>query len=144
MLFNFSAVIVFALVSVAFIFGNLLLGYLARPSRPGKEKMLIYECGEPTIGNPWIRYNIRFYTIALVYLIFDVEVVFLFPAVLVLKELRALALLEIVTFVVILAVGLVYAWRYGNLNWVAAEKPSEEPATSEVKDGIQEVNLGAG
>src|SRR5437763_949939 len=110
MLFHFAAVLVFLLMSVAFIFGNLLLGWLVRPVRPNPEKNLIYECGEPAIGSSWVRYNIRFYTIALVYLIFDVEVVFLFPAALLLKDLGALALIEILTFVLILAIGLVYAW----------------------------------
>lgn len=122
-------------MAVAFVFGNLFLGWLVRPHHPSKEKLLIYECGEPAIGSSWIRYNIRFYTIALVYLIFDVEVVFLFPAVLVLKEkgYGGLAFLEIMTFVVILAIGLVYAWRYGSLDWVSGETSDdikEEPAES--------------
>ncbi len=137
MLFHFAAVFVFLLVAVAFIFGNLVLGWLIRPTRPNPEKNLIYECGEPTIGSSWVRYNIRFYTIALVYLIFDVETVFLFPAVLVLKELRVLALLEALTFVLILAVGLVYAWRFGSLNWVAEVETPEEG-----KEQIQELSLG--
>lgn len=139
MLFHFSAVLVFLLMAVAFVFGNLLLGWLlGRPSRPTPEKLLVYECGEPPIGSPWIRYNIRFYTIALVYLIFDVEVVFLFPAVLVLKEMRALALLEILTFVSILALGLVYAWHYGNLNWVGQEEVEPETAATPKKIGAAE------
>ncbi len=139
MLFHFSAVLVFLLMSVAFIFGNLLLGSLARPKHPTQEKLRIYECGEPAIGSTWIRYNIRFYTIALVYLIFDVEVVFLFPALLVLKEIRALALLEVLTFVLILALGLVYAWRYGNLEWIRTSTgvPGEEGATE-----VREISLG--
>lgn len=144
MLFHFAAVLVFLFMSVAFIFGNLLLGSLARPARPNKEKLLIYECGEPSIGSSWIRYNIRFYTIALVYLIFDVEVVFLFPAVLMLKEMRGLALVEILTFVVILAIGLVYAWRYGNLDWVATSPDDEQPTVDEgvPKGGLREIGLG--
>lgn len=140
MLFHFAAVLIFLIVSIAFIFGGLLMGSLARPKHPTDEKLLIYECGEPTIGSSWIRYNIRFYTIALVYLIFDVEVVFLFPAVLVLKELKVVALVEIFTFVFILAIGLVYAWRYGNLNWISGDMGAE-PAEQE--DASQEMNVGA-
>jgi NADH-quinone oxidoreductase subunit A len=138
MLFHFSAVLVFLLVSVAFIFGNLLIGWLIRPSNPSEEKRLIYECGEPTIGSSWIRYNIRFYSIALVYLIFDVEVVFLIPAVLVLRDMQRLALVEILGFTGILLLGLVYAWRYGNLNWVADVDEDEAAGESE----MQEIGLG--
>jgi NADH-quinone oxidoreductase subunit A len=131
MLFHFGAVGAFLLVSFVFIFGTLLVGRLARPSEYEPGKRLIYECGEPTIGPAWIRYNIRFYTIALVYLVFDVEVVFLFPVALVLKEFKemglgALAFFEIVFFAGVLLVGLAYAWRYGSLDWMGGEKPKEE------------------
>ena len=65
MLFHFAAAFVFLLMSTAFVFGNLLIGHFARPKHPTQDKLRIYECGEPTIGSSWIRYNIRFYTIAL-------------------------------------------------------------------------------
>lgn len=140
MLFHFAAVLVFLLMSVAFIFGNLLLGWLVRPQRPSDQKQMIYECGEPTIGSSWIRYNIRFYTIALVFLVFDVEVVLLFPAAILLKDMGALALMEVVTFVGILTLGLVYAWRYGNLDWVG--EAADEAAGESRKSEIQEIGLG--
>ena len=142
MLFHFAAVLVFLLVSVAFIFGNLVLGWFIRPSRPGPEKNLIYECGEPSIGTSWIRYNIRFYTIALVYLIFDVEVVFLFPIALVMKNMGALALVETLTFVAVLAIGLVYAWRYGNLSWVSEVDEIQPAGSEQEKPKVQELSLG--
>lgn len=141
MLFHFAAVLIFLLISVVFIFGNLALGWLARPTRPNPEKNEIYECGEPTIGSSWIRYNIRFYTIALVYLIFDVEVVFLFPVALVMKDMGLLALVEAMTFVTILALGLVYAWRYGNLDWISEIQP-ENPGEDGTKPEVRELNLG--
>ena len=131
MLFHFGAVGAFLLVSIVFIFATLLVGRFARPSKYEPEKRLIYECGEPTIGPAWIRYNIRFYTIALVYLVFDVEVVFLFPVALVLREFKdmglgALAFFEILFFATVLLVGLAYAWRYGSLDWIGGEEPKEE------------------
>ncbi len=131
MLFHFGAVGAFLLVSIIFIFATLLVGRFARPSTYEPGKRLIYECGEPTIGPAWIRYNIRFYTIALVYLVFDVEVVFLFPVALVLREftemgLGALAFFEIVFFAAVLLVGLAYAWHHGSLDWIGDEKPKEE------------------
>lgn len=139
MLFHFAAVLVFFLMSLAFVFGNLLIGHFARPNNPTLDKLRIYECGEPTIGSSWIRYNIRFYTIALVYLIFDVEVVFLFPAALVLKEMGALALFEVMTFVGVLVIGLVYAWRYGNLEWISSAESDRGDDQSE----LERLSLGA-
>lgn len=134
MLFHFAAVLIFFLLSMAFVFGNLLIGHFARPRNPSLDKLRIYECGEPTIGSSWIRYNIRFYTIALVYLIFDVEVVFLFPAAVVLKKMGALALFEVLTFVLVLVIGLVYAWRYGNLEWISAAETTDERSDAELKE----------
>lgn len=140
MQFQFGVVLVFVFLSGVFVFGNLLLGWLARPARPGYEKNAVYECGEPPIGTAWIRYNIRFYTIALVYLVFDVEVVFLVPVMLVLRELRWVAVCEVLTFVGILAIGLAYAWRYGNLDWIA--EASETSSQEGVESGIQELSVG--
>lgn len=130
MLFHFGAVGLFLLVGIIFIYGTLIVGWLVRPKRFEPQKNIIYECGEPTVGSAWVRFNIRFYTIALVYLIFDVEAIFLFPVALVLREFKAeglgvLALFEIVFFVGILLVGLAYAWRYGSLDWIRGNGASE-------------------
>ncbi|MCL5270907.1 MAG: NADH-quinone oxidoreductase subunit A [bacterium] len=129
---QFAAVLVFIVLGCLFVFGNLLLGSLVRPSKFGKDKMAVYECGEPTIGPSWIRFNSRFYTIALVYLLFDVEVVVLLPAGLVLKELGAAgygiaALVAILVFLIVLALGLAYEWFWGNLDWIrhTDEMPAE-------------------
>ena len=84
---EFAAVLVFLTLGTAFVIGNLILGWLLRPRKPSPDKNRVYECGEPTVGSAWIRYNSRFYTVALVYLLFDVEVVILVPAALVLREL---------------------------------------------------------
>ncbi|HVS34123.1 MAG TPA: NADH-quinone oxidoreductase subunit A [Gemmataceae bacterium] len=71
--------LLFAVVGVGFIFVHLVLGKLIRPNRPGAEKKTIYECGEPTIGSAWIQFDLRFYVVALLFVIFDVEVAFFFP-----------------------------------------------------------------
>jgi NADH-quinone oxidoreductase subunit A len=123
LLFNFGVVLLFFVVGVLFIYVSLAIGWLLRPHKYERDKMRIYECGEPTIGSSWIRYNIRFYMIALVFLIFDVETAFLFPAAVAVKWFAAngmgwIALAEILVFVLVLALGLAYAWRYGNLDWV--------------------------
>src|SRR5262245_42934786 len=71
--------LVFLVVGVVFVFFHLMLGKIVRPARPDPEKLTIYECGEPTIGSSWIQFDLRFYVVALLFVIFDVEVVFFFP-----------------------------------------------------------------
>src|SRR5262245_47665697 len=71
--------LVFLVVGVVFVFFHLMLGKLVRPARPDPEKLTIYECGEPTIGSAWIQFDLRFYVVALLFVIFDVEVAFFFP-----------------------------------------------------------------
>src|SRR4051812_24617148 len=69
----------FSAAGLAFLFGNLLVGYFLRPHDPHAEKLEVYECGEPTIGSSYIQFDLRFYVVALLFIIFDVEVVFFFP-----------------------------------------------------------------
>src|SRR5260370_36404832 len=71
--------LVFLAIAVFFLFFHLMLGKTVRPARPDPEKLTIYECGEPTIGSSWIQFDLRFYVVALLFVIFDVEVVFFFP-----------------------------------------------------------------
>ena len=148
MIENFAAVLVFALLGAAFVFGNLLLGWLVRPRKPNREKNTIYECGEPTIGSTWIRFNSRFYTVALVYLLFDVEVVVLVPAMLVLREtakagLGLVALAALLPFLALLVLGLAYEWYYGNLDWIRADEETQrEPGapSPEASAVMEELN----
>src|SRR5919201_548490 len=72
-------IVLFLVVGVGFILVHLLLGKLLRPAKPSAEKLTIYECGEPTIGSAWVQFDLRFYVVALLFVIFDVEVVFFFP-----------------------------------------------------------------
>ena len=117
---------VFVFVIVGFAFAGLALGVakLLRPSNPSPSKMTTYECGEVPSGSSWVRFNVRFYLVALFFLIFDVEVIFLYPWSVVFKSLYAhpqmgaLVLGEMVIFLAILTVGLAYVWVKGDLNWV--------------------------
>lgn len=123
MLFSYANVLVFTLVGVGFIFVTLLIGSLVRPHVPTLEKLSTYECGEVPIGSAWMNFNIRFYVVALIFVVFDVEVAFMFPVVKVFKEwvVRGdglIALFEIFAFIAILLVGFVYAWVKGDLDWV--------------------------
>jgi NADH-quinone oxidoreductase subunit A len=116
-----SAILSFLLVAVGFVTVNLLLWKVIRPSRFSEEKLTTYECGENPTGSAWIQFNIRFYVFALLFIIFDVEAVFLLPWAVVFRQLGPLALVEGLVFIGILAVALAYVWRKGDLEWVRTE-----------------------
>jgi NADH-quinone oxidoreductase subunit A len=123
MLFNFANVLIFLLVACGFVFVSLTLGHFLRPKVPFPEKLSTYECGELPTENAWVNFNMRFYLLALLFIIFDVEIAFMFPVGAVFKKwieagAGRIALLEILVFVGILLLGLVYAWVKGDLEWV--------------------------
>jgi len=115
---DFGNVFVFLLLGVVFVAGGYLTARLLRPSRPNPVKTSTYECGEEAVGSAWVKFNIRFYVVALIFIIFDVEVVFLFPWATVFRQLGSFALFEALVFAGILVLGLVYAWVKGDLDWV--------------------------
>jgi NADH-quinone oxidoreductase subunit A len=122
MLSSFAGVLLFMVVGILFIVITLIMARLLRPAgKYSAEKYLTYECGEIPIGSAWIKFNIRFYVIALIFIIFDVEIVFLLPWAVVFKKLGSFAFIEGLIFVGILAVGLAYVWRKGDLAWVKPE-----------------------
>jgi NADH-quinone oxidoreductase subunit A len=128
--FHFGNVLVFLLLGLVLAATMLGLGRLLRPRNPEAAKLSSYECGEPATGSAWINFNIRFYLVALVFVVFDVELAFMYPVMAVFKgwvgDGRGLfALAEILLFIGILAVGLVYVWAKRDLEWVkriAAER----------------------
>ena len=95
----------------------LLLSRVLAPRKPGPTKTTPYECGLPSQGDPWIQFRVQYYLYALLFVIFDVEVLFIYPWALVWKELGPVALAEMGVFLGILAVGLLYAWKAGALEW---------------------------
>jgi NADH-quinone oxidoreductase subunit A len=115
---GFGTVFVFLVLGIVFVVGGYLTARMLRPSRPNPEKNSTYECGEPAVGSAWVKFNIRFYVVALIFIIFDVEVVFLYPWATVFKQLGTFALVEVLIFAGILVLGLVYAWVKGDLDWV--------------------------
>ena len=96
----------------------LLLSKILAPSKPSENKLDTYECGEEAEGSAWVQFNIRYYVIALVFIIFDVEILFLFPWAVVYKSLGWLAFIEMAIFLIILIFGLIYVWKKGDLDWV--------------------------
>lgn len=131
---EFGNILIFIIGGLLFILLGLLTSSFIRPNRPDEEKSTSYECGEDTIGDTWGNFNIRFYVIALMFLLFDVEIVFLFPWATVFGNINLIkatggawgwiSILEAFVFVFILLLGLVYAWAKGYLEWV---KPKMEP-----------------
>lgn len=115
---DYSIVIVFIVLGAGFAIFNLVMAYLVHPSKPSeKDKLTAYECGEAPIGSAFVQFNLRFYVYALIFVIFDVEVVFIFPWAVVSKQLGLFAFVEMVIFIGILLVGYAYAWRKGALEW---------------------------
>lgn len=117
MLTEFGKIFIFLLLAVGFVGIAIFAAKLIRPSRPSKEKLLIYECGENAEGSPWVKFNIRFYVVALIFLIFDVEVVLLFPWALTYQEFGFYGFWVGVIFLLVLGLGMAYEWRKGDLNW---------------------------
>ena len=108
------------------------MGAVARPKVPNPEKAACYECGEPTIGSSWVQFDLRFYIVALVFLIFDVEVALFYPWAVAYGSadslgtengmstfaIREVALVDMLFFFGVLLVGFAYLWRFGYLDWV--------------------------
>ncbi len=104
---------------IAFLFGIvvLLIGRLFRLKRPYPEKLMAYESGNPPVGEARQRFNVRFYIIAMLFVIFDVEAVFLYPWALVYNKIGLYALIEMMLFIVVLLIGYVYAWKKEAFEW---------------------------
>ena len=115
---DFGTVFFAVMLGIVMVAIPLVISWLVAPSNKTKDKLDTYECGEEAEGSAWLQFNIRFYIIALIFLIFDVEVVFLFPWAVVFKEMGLLALIEMGIFLLILIVGLAYVWVKSDLDWV--------------------------
>ena len=129
--------LLFALAGFGIVFAALLIGKIVRPTMPHPEKSTAYECGEPAIGDSWVQFDLRFYTVALVFIVFDVEVALLWPWAVVFKSMGAPAFWAFFVFFMLIAVPFLYEWKSGYLNWVRAcgaqkqESVLEAPPQSE-------------
>ena len=121
---DFLPVAVYVVLAIALVALPLVIQYIVSPRyNKGGEKLESYECGEVPEGSAWVKFNVRFYVIALIFIIFDVEVIFLFPWAVVFQSLTEsgfglLAFIEMFIFVLILIVGFAYVWVKGDLDWV--------------------------
>ena len=147
---GFGIVLLFLLGGALFVFITLGVGKLLRPNRPNDEKLTTYESGEEPRGNAWGMFNIRYYVIALIFLLFEVELVFLFPWAIVFgdAELNAatdglwgwFSLTETIIFISLLVVGLIYVWSNGMLDWVKAETEVKDFDSKVPKELYQQIN----
>ena len=126
------SITIFVAFGAAFVWINMFMGSLARPQIPNPEKAAVYECGEPSIGTSWVQFDLRFYIVALVYLIFDVEVALFYPWAVAYGsasaiaqatgmttfDVRQVAIVDMLFFFGVLMVGFAYLWRFGYLDWV--------------------------
>jgi len=115
---DYLTVAIFAGVAVGLVGGVLGLGRLLRPVRPQPQKYIAYESGVDPVGTGWSQSQIRYYIFALLFVMFDVEALFIFPWAIRLELYDVFGLVEMAIFIVILALGLLYAWRKGVLRWV--------------------------
>ena len=113
-----GSLIMLVLCGIAFAGGGILLSRALAKTSKNPVKGEAYECGIPTSGTSWIQFNVGYYLFALIFLVFDVELVFMYPWAVVVKEVGITALVEILIFMFILFMGLVYAWKKGALKWM--------------------------
>ncbi len=129
MLVDFATVLVFMALGAVTVALMLGVSRLLQPRNPTPVKLSTYECGEVPYGTSWVQFNIRFYVVALIFIIFDVEVALLYPWAVIFQRLGWLAFVEAFIFIVILLAGLAYLWKEGDLEWVRtvqAEASSRE------------------
>lgn len=118
MISDWQFILLFVAIAVIFPGVPILLGTLVSPKRPNPIKQSTYECGIETVGDTWIQFRVQYYIFALVFLIFDVEAVFLFPIAAAFNQLPLFAVFEVILFVVILLIALGFVWRQGALEWI--------------------------
>jgi len=112
--------LIFTIAGIAMSAGALIIGRFVRTRLPHPEKASPYECGEPAIGSSWVQFDLRFYVVALVFLIFDIEVALFYPWAVVYRDAGIAALWDMLFFFAVLVVGFLYLWRFGYLDWVRA------------------------
>jgi NADH-quinone oxidoreductase subunit A len=128
-------ILLFTLAGFGIVFVGLMLGKIARPTMPHPEKATAYECGEPAIGESWVQFDLRFYTVALVFIVFDVEIALLWPWAVVFKEMGAPAFWAFFVFFLLIAVPFLYEWKSGYLNWVRSHSAQQrEPVLTAISD----------
>lgn len=115
--FDYTVIAWFLIVGIAFVIATLAVSRLLQPRKPDPVKASIYECGSEPVGPPWVQFKVGYYVYALLFVLFDIESAFLYPWAVSLRALPVFVLGEMVVFLAILALGLLYAWKEGALAW---------------------------
>src|SRR3989338_7358770 len=130
---QFATILIFLIIGACMVPLILLVGKLLRPSNPDPKKFTTYECGEEPVGGSWVQFNLRFYVIAILFLIFDVEVVLMFPVAATFRQWATsqagkgfLVLAEVALFIGILLIGFAYAWVKGDFEWIKTIRSKKE------------------
>jgi NADH-quinone oxidoreductase subunit A len=116
-LLSYLPILVLVLLAAGFAIATLFLSSLLGPRRPSKDKLSTYECGIDPVGSARERFSVKFYLVAMLFIIFDIEIVFLYPWAVILNSLGLFGLVEMVFFLGILLIGLLYVWKKGGLEW---------------------------
>lgn len=117
MLENYLPILVFVILGVLFGVGPIIAGFLMAPYRPDSEKLSPYECGFEAFEDSRMKFDVRYYLVAILFIIFDLEIAFLFPWAVVLKEIGMFGFVAMVVFLLILVIGFIYEWKKGALEW---------------------------
>lgn len=133
-----TGILIFIIAGFLMAFLGLVAGRLVRPTLPHPEKAAAYECGEPAVGESWVQFDLRFYVVALVFIIFDVEIALFWPWAVVFGsadasipeefEIKMIALYDMLFFFGVIVVGFLYLWRFGYLDWVRASTGQDRPS----------------
>ncbi len=122
------SILIMIALGAGFALGSVMLSGLLGPRKPSPEKSAPYECGMPAVGDARERQSVKFYLVAMIFLLFDIEVAFLYPWAMALRDLGWMGFVQIVTFFLILLVGYIYVWRKGVLDWGPAARAARRPA----------------
>lgn len=115
---NYTGVLIFLLIGIGFVTIVFSLSYVLRPSKPTPEKLTPYECGNLPAGDARGYFSIKYYLIAIIFVLFDVETAFMFPWAVIFRDFGIFGLVEMAVFLLIILVGFCYAWKKGALEWV--------------------------
>jgi NADH-quinone oxidoreductase subunit A len=144
---EFGTILLFIVGAIVFAIIGLLVSKLIRPDKPNFEKLTTYESGEDPVGNAWGKFNIQFYIVAIIFLLFEVEIIYLFPWAIVFGDKELIegtdwawawfAITEMFVFILLLALGLIYVWRKGYLDWVKPVKSASNYTSSIPKEAYK-------
>jgi NADH-quinone oxidoreductase subunit A len=117
------SILIMIALGAGFALGSVMLSGLLGPRKPSPEKLAPYECVMPAVGDARERQSVKFYLVAMIFLLFDIEVAFLYPYAMAMRDLRWVGYFQILVFFLLLVAGYIYIWRKGALDWGAEERP---------------------